>query len=174
MDVLEYYDPLIDWRQFSQGGVSDDVWRAFCDAVRLCHSYRYWKEAAVQTRRSRPPVPFYDESKYMRRKRRQEWELGIKGHENHMYRAAFLAAEKLWKIADMVRDRKDSPDWHFSLALMHGVGAKAIMNTMTGHQRADFGVLAFDRFDADAEVSSDPAATARRWREAAGHGQDAA
>ena len=83
--------------------------------------------------------------------------------------AAFLAAEKLWAIADMMKGRRDTPEWHLSLALMKGVGAKAIRDTVTGHERANFDVLAFDEFDADAEVSSDSDTMASRWRDAAGY-----
>jgi len=116
----------------------------------------------------------YTESDYQRRKRHRESESHIKQDENHKYRAAFLAAEKIWAIAGMVQERENTPDWHFSLALIKGVGAKAISNTLTGHERANFDVLAFDEFDANAEVSSDPDGTASRWREAAGYGRETA
>ena len=68
----------------------------------------------------------------------------------------------------------DTPDWHFSLALIKGVGAEVITRPLTGHERAKFDVLAFDEFDANAEVSSDPDAMASRWREAAGYGRETA
>ena len=109
----------------------------------------------------------------MRRKRRHEHRYETKGLENHKYRAAFLAAGKLWDIVGMVEKRKASPDWHLSLGLMKAVGARHMMNTMTGHERAEFDVLAFDGFDAGSEVTTDSDAMARRWRAAAGHAQDA-
>lgn len=165
MDVLKYYTPQIDWERIQQGPLSDDVWSAFRDALQLCHAYKHWKDVARETRRSRPgPSSLYSESTYQRRKRRREWELQIKQDESHMYRAAFLAAEKLWAIAHMMEGRKDTPDWHFSLALMKAVGAETMTNTLTGHERANFDVLAFDEFNANAEVSSDPDAMASRWR----------
>ncbi len=174
MDVLAYYTPRIDWERFQRGPISDDVWSAFRDVLLLCHAYRHWKAVVTETRRSGPPPPpLYAESTYLRRKRRREWNLQIEQEETHMYRAAFLAAQKLWAIAGIVQGRKDMPDWHFSLALMKGVG-EAITNTSTGHERANFDVLAFDEFDANAEVSSDPDAMASRWREAAGYGRETA
>jgi hypothetical protein len=102
----------------------------------------------------------------MRRKRKQEWQRQNEGHENLKMRAAFLAAEKLWAIAHMVQGRADTPDWHLSLALIKAV--PSIMNTITGHERAEFGVLASEQFDASSEVGTDPDAMARRWRAVVG------
>ena len=42
----------------------------------------------------------------------------------------------------------------------------SIMNTVTGHERAEFGVLAFEEFDAASEVGTDSDAMVRRWRPA--------
>lgn len=86
-----------------------------------------------------------------------------------MYRAAFLAAEQLWRIADMVQDREGSPDWNLSIALMQAVGARVILNKVSGHERANFEVLAFDRFDACAELDGTPEVIAARWRTSAGY-----
>ena len=33
MDVLEYWRPNIDWRQFDQGAVSDAMWSHFRNVV---------------------------------------------------------------------------------------------------------------------------------------------
>ena len=175
MDVLEYYTPQIDWERFQQGPISDDVWSAFRDALVLCHAYKHWKGVGRETRRSVPgPSPFYSESAYQRRKRRREGALHIEQNEKRMYRAAFLAAEKFGAIAGMVQGRMDKPDWNFSLALIKSVGAEVITHPLTGHERANFDVLAFDEFDANAEVSSDPDAMASHWREAAGYGRETA
>ena len=168
MDVLEYYMPDIDWQRFRQGPISDDVWSEFRDVLQLCHAYKHWKDVARVTRRSRPSSSSLDrESAYQRRKNREEWKYQIEQDEGHMYRAAYLAAEKIWAIAGMMEGRQDTPDWHFSLALVNSVGLRA--GTDTDYERANFDVLAFDEFDADAEVSSDPGAMASRWRDAAGY-----
>jgi hypothetical protein len=57
---------------------------------------------------------------------------------------------------------------------MKAVSVKHIMNTMTGHERANFEVLAFSEFDADTQISVDSDAMAARWRAAAGYHTNAA
>lgn len=174
VDVLQYYDPPLEKAAFLQGPISDDVWSDFIGVVRLCHSYRHWSLAASSHTRTRPTAPMYKESAYTKRKRQQEHRSEREGLENHKYRAAFLAASKLWDIATLVASRKDTADWHLSIGLMKAVGARHMMNNITGHERADFEVLAFNGFDASSEVSTDAESMASRWRTVAGRSQDAA
>lgn len=167
MDVLEHYNPTLDMEAFVQGPVSNDVWSAFIDAVRLCHSFKYWSAAARLYARTGPPAPIYNESAYKRQKRRREHLLETKGIENKKYRAAYLAGSKLWVIDTIAESRKGSPDWVLSRGLITAVGERHMADTMTGHERAEFDVIAFNGFDAGFELTTDVEAMARRWRSAA-------
>lgn len=168
MDVLRIYDPPLEYEKFNQGPISDDVWSSFIDIVRLCCAYEYWSQLARYSARSRPPAPLYDESGYMRRKRRQEHRNETKRYEDHKFRAAFLAAEQLWQLVSLIQDRDGTPDWHLTEALFIAVGIQHLRNPITGHERAEFDVLALNEFDAATGVCSNAETTATRWRIKAG------
>ena len=170
MDVLEYYLPRVDWDQFSQGPLSDDVWAEFQDLILLCHSHKHWEMAVREARREGPGRSMYKEIPYTLRKRRREWVLSIEHSNNHKYRAAFLAAGKICRIASMVQERQGSPDWQFSLALALAVGRHVILNDITGHETAEFGVLAFTAFDGDTEIGNSPENMSEAWRTASALG----
>ena len=165
MDVLEYYYPKIDWERFSQDSITNDVWSIFCEIIMLCHAYKHWKVVGREHGRQRYQALHYTESTYGRRKRKDERKAEAATFADHRDRAAFLAAERLWKIANLVGDRKDSQDWNLSLALMLAVG----LNNKTKHERANFDVLAFDQFEAMNEVTGDLVAMVEKWRAKAGY-----
>jgi hypothetical protein len=131
MDVLEYWQPQIDWDRFNQGPLSSDVWACFCDAVKLCHALKYWKDAVkLHDRNPSRPSPFYIESAYGRRKRISEHKAQRDELRGHMLRAAFLAAGKILSIAHMVQKREGTPDWLFSVALIKSVGTEVVEDTI--------------------------------------------
>jgi hypothetical protein len=72
MDVLEYWEPNINWELFNQATLHASFWKPFTELVRLCHSYKHWDEAAKYARRERLVRPLYPESRYGRAKRKQE------------------------------------------------------------------------------------------------------
>jgi hypothetical protein len=157
VDVLEYWEPKIDWKLFERGPLSSDVWDNFCAAVRLSNAFKHWSDAARNYRPS-------GEGTYGRRKRRSANDTERKGLTGHKYRAAFLAAEKIWGIAHLVQQRKDSPDWMLSLALIKSLGSEFVTYRIRGHEFAHFEVLAFNHFDAASEITQDPDAMAARWQ----------
>jgi hypothetical protein len=166
--VLKFYTPDIDWSGFHQVNISDDVWADFRDVVLLCHAYVHWKHILSENERFKPAAPLCMESKYMRRKRLDALRREIRSNKNHFNRTAFLAGEKLWSMVAMTSTREDSPDRYLSWALMKAVGAKHILNRMTGHERADFDVLAFETFNGN-DVSADIDALSTRWPASAGY-----
>jgi hypothetical protein len=162
MDVLEYWQPQIDWDRFNQGPLSSDVWACFCDAVKLCHAFKYWKHA-VRLHDRNPSRPFYKESAYGRKKRISEHKVQRENLRNHMLRAAFLATGKILSIALMAQRREGIPDLLFSVALIKSVGTEIVEDTMRGHERARFDVLAFQTFDAITELTQNADEMAERW-----------
>jgi hypothetical protein len=164
MDVLEHWQPSIDWTKFKQGPVSDAVWSDFRDLVQLCHAYRHWKEE-TRTRQASPPVrPMYPESGYKRRKRREERRLEIRRAEDHMFRAAYLAADKLAMMSNWLdRDSEhNAADSKLYLALRFAIAPFP-------HERGRCSAAAFEAFDAASELSSPPQDSANRWLDRAGY-----
>jgi hypothetical protein len=162
MDVLEHWQPQIDWTLFEQGCISPDVWDSFRKLILLCHAFKYWNNAA---RSFRPSRPYFEESTYGRRKRKAADELQRKQLIGHKYRAAFLAAGMIYKIADLVQAREGTADWTLSLALFNSVSE--IIDTLQGHERADFSVLAFEQFDVTTEINGGPSEIAKVWKDRA-------
>ena len=111
MDVLQYWCPHIDWSRFDQGAIPEEMWQRFKQLVQLCHAYRYWEEA-TRAQRATPPRPFYEESAYKRRKRQQEWKGQIDRCKGHMYRAAYLAADKMAEMSHLVTNDRANPAWN--------------------------------------------------------------
>src|SRR5208282_5858709 len=100
MDVLQYYDPPIDWSKFAQGPLRSDFWNMFRNVVRLCHAYKHWDEEAKREQRTRPPSPLYPLSRYGRQKQASEKRDAVRRLEGHKYRAAFSVSEV---ISNMTR-----------------------------------------------------------------------
>jgi hypothetical protein len=156
MDVLQYWEPNIDWSKFARGDLDSTFWSPFTQLVRLCHAYKHWDEIAKHARRERAPAPLYPESRYGKAKRKKEHALLISGHEGHKYRAAYLAADKL---SSMQSVSPAGPELKCYLALVLAIECRRYES---GHYRA----AAFDSFDAKVELSGDPLPIAQRWREA--------
>jgi hypothetical protein len=163
MDVLEHWRPQMDWSRFKRGQLSPHVWACFCEAVELCHAFRHWKNAEHERWRL-TPAPVVKESDYARRKRNRENESRIKIYESRRMRAAFLARDRIVSITQI--SLADTADWSLSLALIESLGDKVIVDGIRGHERAQFEILAFDEFDADAELAAAPDAIAERWKSA--------
>jgi hypothetical protein len=164
MDVLEYWEPSIDWSRFDQGDLHSDIWNPFTKLVRLCHAFRYWDDAAESARRERVPAPINPESRSSRTKRKAEYGLVIKGLKDHKVRAAYLAAEKLSEIHSLLRREPsfspEGPEWKCYLAL------ECAVESLPHYERGHYGAAAFDSFDAKVELTGDPFPIAQRWREA--------
>jgi hypothetical protein len=165
MDVLEYWRPNIDWSGFKQGPVSAQMWQHFQNLVQLCHAYRYWQSAAQENRRQPIQRSLYgNESAHMRRKHRQEWQGAIDRCEDHMYRAAYLAAEQMSAMSFLISDSDTGkPDWVFWMAL------RLALADQPRHERARCNAGAFDSFDAELELQEAPDRMALRWLERGGY-----
>jgi len=159
MDVLQYWRPTISWSGFRQGVLPDAIWSAFKDLVQLCHAHRHWQAEARKIRYQGPPRSYSpQETKNMLTKRRRQWEGEISKAEGHMYRAAYLAAEKISAISYLLTAADEgTPGSKLYVSLAIAVGHQP------NHDRARCGVAAFDSFDADSELAGDPAEIVQRW-----------
>jgi hypothetical protein len=166
MDVLEYWEPNINWELFNQATLHASFWKPFTELVRLCHSYKHWDEAAKYARRERLVRPLYPESRYGRAKRKQEQATQIGGHEDHKFRAAFLAAEKLDDMRALFTGgtsfTPEGPEWKCYVAL------ECAIESRPRHERGHYRAGAFDTFDASTELVGDSFPIAQRWRAAVG------
>jgi hypothetical protein len=165
MDVIEYWAPRIDWSRFSQGAVSDRMWNAFKDLVQLCYCVEHWRELFRSQSLTRAPQPYYTpESRHMRKKRLDEWKRPIKGSENHMHRAAYLADSKVADVSYLISPAdKGSPDWNLWFAAALSIGRSL------GHERARYKSIAFNAFDAAELSEPDPSIIASQWLVRAGY-----
>jgi hypothetical protein len=167
MDVLEHWEPSIDWSLFNQGDLHSALWNPFTQLVKLCHAYKHWDEVAKTVRRERAPTPLYPESRYGRTKRKMEHRGLIRGHEDHKFRAAYLAAEKisamrsLFTVDTPFSFSSEGPEWKCYLALEFAVESRP------RHEHGHYRAAAFDTFDANVELIGDPIPIAQRWRMAA-------
>ncbi len=170
MDVLQYWSPTLKWSDFRQGGVSDRAWRLFCNMVQLSHAHVHWAGAVRQARLSPPPsYSFPPETKSQRKRRLDTWKHDIQRLETHMHRAAYLAAEQIATLSYLIsNDDEGKPDWKLYVALRLAVAHQP------DHTRGRYAAVAFTAFDADAELTADPAAAAIRWLDNAGLGNRAA
>jgi len=163
MDVLEYWQPTIDWSKFKQGGVSDAMWRGFCDVVQLCHAREYWREAAEKRRLTRLPKSMNRESEYTRRKRRNEWKAQGDRLVGHMNCAGHRIQEKMAQLSTLFEaSDQGKPDWTMWFALRLAVRDQPF------HERSRSGAAAFEEFDADEQLHGEPAKIAQRWLSKAG------
>jgi hypothetical protein len=160
MDVLEYWEPELDWERFAQGELGSNFWHLFTQFVRLCHAFTHWGEVAKTVSRERSPASLYPESRYTRSKRKAEREAKVKGFEGHKYRAAYLAAEKLSEMGRLL-DSVRGPEERLYCALRIAIEAP-----LSRHERGHFGAAAFNSFDAKSELVGKPEEIARRWRSA--------
>ena len=164
MDTPASWSPSIDWTRFAQGAVSDHMWHAFLDLVRLCHCVEHWREAARSLRMTRPAKPiFYQESSY--KKLIDEWRQGIADCENKRHRAAHLADDKVREMSRIAPTPtyEGDPDWHL------GAATALSMGISLGRARTRYESLALDAFDAAQLTNSNPIAIATIWLENAGY-----
>jgi hypothetical protein len=164
MDVLKYWVPTIDWSRFTQGAVSDGMWRAFTDLVTLCHCEQHWREVRDALRLTRSPRPLHRESPHMRQKRLDEWKRPITDYENRMHRAAYLAVEKVVGMSQTLADQ-GTPDRNLYAAVAGSIDASH------GQGRARYKSLALDAFDAKELSVYEPSVIAARWLSRAGYSE---
>jgi hypothetical protein len=162
MDVLEYWQPSIDWTKFKQGPVSDTMWSDFRELVQLCHAYRHWQEAAQSQQASLPSPPPYPKRNHLRSKRRRERKVENRQIERHMLRAAYLAAQKMAVMSNRLGPDREHPaaDYKLYLALLLAIAP------LPNHELARCRAVAFEAFDAASELSGSPQDSARRWLKA--------
>jgi len=158
------YTPKIDWKLFRQGPISDDVWELFRKVVLYAHIQKHWKTSISPGRHSRLRGFAGElESVHIRKKCSPAHPSEPREEDMYVHAAAFQQAQFLWNIAAVVQYRAQSADWRFGTALFLAVGLE-IFDRIGGHERADMAVLAFNKFDGDLELTSDPATMAARWR----------
>jgi hypothetical protein len=163
MNAPASWSPSIDWNRFAQGTVSNPMWYAFTDLVKLCHYVEHWHEAARSLRMTRPSKPLYPENIHVRKQRVVEWRQGIADCEDRMHRAAHLADDKVREMSHMAPTDEGDPDWKLCAA------AALSMAISLGRARTRYKSLALDAFDAAQLTSSDPIAIASLWLERAGY-----
>jgi hypothetical protein len=140
------------------------MWVKFEQLVQLCHLYRHWQKVCLK-KRFPPPDRVEQESKYSRKKRRDEWKREIHQSERHMYDAALLAADKMADMSLLIGngDPDDRQDRKLYSALRLAVAP------FPKHERGRFGAAAFRAFDADCELQGKPDEIASRWLGHAGY-----
>jgi hypothetical protein len=130
----------IDWANFSQGAVSDDMWGAFKALVYESHDY---VKHMAEAREARQMARVRDPSAHSRRHHEREWERSALLHDNKWHRAEFLAHEALNQIDKIGREKgSESPDRRFSDAVITAVGP------LRDQTRCDFSVTALHCMDA--------------------------
>jgi hypothetical protein len=166
MDVLEHWEPDINWDHFDQGDLHARFWKPFTELVMLCHSFKHWDEAAKMARRQRPSAPLYPDTRYGKEKRRKEHKDEIKGHEDHQYGAAYLAAEKLGEMYSLFA--RGSPFTRERLEWKCYVALECAIESRPYHKRGHYRAGAFETFNSRSELVGDPFLIAQRWRAAVG------
>jgi hypothetical protein len=130
----------IDWANFSQGAVSDDMWGAFKALVYESHDY---VKHMAEAREARRMARVRDPSAHSRRRHEREWEQSALLHDNKWHRAEFLAHEALNQMAKIGRENgSESPDRRFSDSVITAVGP------LRDQTRCDFSVTAINSMDA--------------------------
>jgi hypothetical protein len=164
MEPLRHWPPQIDKSRFHQGAISDEVWVKFEQLVQLCHAYRHWQQVSLKKRFS-PPEQVEQASKYLRKKRQDEWKWEIHQSERHMYNAALLAAHKMADMSLLISnvDSDEKQDLKLYSALTLAVAP------FPKHERGRFSAAAFRAFDADCELQGRPEEIASRWLGHAGY-----
>ena len=154
LDILEFWEPEIEWARFKQGSVSDAVWNRLRRVVILCHAFRHWDQDAG-AKRSSPPrhLIFPEESSQDFKGRQAQWKRDIEQSETYKHRAKHLASDEVAKLAFLgtnAEGTKGTPDWKLWYASRLMVAA----NPAAG---------AFDSFDADKELKDEVDVIASRW-----------
>jgi hypothetical protein len=154
-DILEFWNPRIDWSNFRQGPVSDTVWEHFKWVMVWCHVFRHW-DADVEERRRSPPrrTIFPEESDRDFRKRKEQWQRDNARCERYKYRALYHANTKIAEMSHLDAVAKwtpDAPDQKLWSAL------RTVM--LNGKPAA----CAFESFDAEQELKDGAEAVASRW-----------
>ncbi len=130
----------IDWTEFSQGPVSDDMWSAFKQLVFWSHEYSKHKNAAHEDRRN-ARVRDPSSARSARRIERQ-WEASARTNDDKWHEAEFEAHRVLNRIAKIGNDSgPENPDWRFSIATIKAVGS------LLEQKNCDFSVTAIHRID---------------------------
>jgi hypothetical protein len=147
----------IDWANFSQGPVSDDMWQAFKELVYQSHIYEDHKAAAREARRM---ALVRDPSSPQNAKRaKRDWEASALSHDNKWHRAEFLAQDVLRRIAKIGSDSGlDSPDWRFSIAIINAVGS------LFEQTKCDFSVTALRSMDVESFLETPLDQIKEHWR----------
>jgi hypothetical protein len=163
MNILASWSPSIDWNRFAQGTVSNPMWHAFTDLVKLCHYVEHWREAARSLRMTRPAKPLYTESIHMKKQSVDEWRQGITDCEDRMHRAAHLADDKVREMSRIAPTNVGDSDCNLCAATALSMGISL------GRARTRYKSLALDAFDAAQLTNSEPSAIASLWLESAGY-----
>jgi hypothetical protein len=164
MEPLRHWHPQIDESRFHQGAISGEMWTYFEQFVQLCHAYRHWQQVSLKMRFP-PPRQFDDlESKYSRKKHRDEWKSEVHRSEGHMYGAARLAAGVMAEMSRLIGNvDQDRPDCKLYSALRLAVAS------FSKPERGRFSAAAFRAFDADRELQGKSDEIASRWLRQAGY-----
>jgi hypothetical protein len=150
MNTFDSWSPSIDWTRFAQGPVSDPMWHAFREVVRLCHCYEHWRQEAHEA-----------EIKYLQGNIR--YGLSISDSKDKMRDAAELADKK---IAEMnhAATTEGNPDFILCTAV-----AVSVMGLGGSFARKRYRSLVLDTFDAAQLNNTSPMIISRRWQKNAGY-----
>ena len=151
MDVLEYWSPTVDWSQFGQGNVTDQVWSQFLRVVQLSHARCHWETEVHNKHQARLPASLYPESNYYRRKQQAERDGDIKRCETHMHRAGYLTADRMSSMSYAVsRADPSNADWKLWLSLW------LALRYQPTHDRIRCDAAAFAAFQSQEELMGSP------------------
>jgi hypothetical protein len=151
MNTFDSWSPSIDWTRFAQGTVSDPMWHAFLDLVRLCHCVEHWREAMSNA-----------EKQYFEGKLRSS--ISIAENKNKMNVVVDLAEKTIEEMTRMAPKNEDEPDFKLCHAVVAAVKGMPHKFAQRGYR-----CLALDAFDAAQLTNSDPIIISKRWRENAGY-----
>ena len=130
-DILHKWRPPLDWTKFSQGSISDDVWKIFCEFVELCHAVAHFKAEADDDRKSMRIIG-------LSRREREDYRRSADREEGNSFRARFLAAERAFS---MLAASKNEFDEELTKEILIRTGL-ANLDTVRGHETANFDVFA--------------------------------
>src|SRR5580704_4318349 len=162
MDVLEFWQPTIQWNEFRRGAVSESLWQSFCQTVRLCHAACHWERGHREESMAVPRMSLQPrETRRDFKNRHREWKREVQRRDAHMHRAEYLADSKVAEMSHLLRSADPgSADWKLWRALRCTIGRRPKMRCKAA---------AFASFDSVQELEDEWEQIALRWLRDAGY-----
>lgn len=129
MDVLQYWRPNLDQERLIQGRLSADFWHCFFDLIELSHAIRHWTNERNEANRKASRI------------KKGGWQAAAAKAETHEMRARHLAAEKVWRLGELIHADADRD---LAIRIVELTG---LTQTLRSHETANFAPIAIDAFD---------------------------